>query len=120
MLDVGDPLLEQVAAARAATGHQGQRPLGVGVLRQHHDPEPGVRAPEALGGADALVGVRGRHPDVGEHDVGLVLADGVEQLAQVTGLDDLVDRRVLGQERDEALTEEHAVLREHHSHPRHA
>ena len=120
VLDVGDPLLEQVAAPGAAPGHQGQRSLGVGVLGQHDDPELGVGATEALGGADALVGVRGRHPDVGEHDVGLLLADRVEQLAEVTGLDDLVDRGVLGQERDEALTEQHAVLREHHAHPGHA
>ena len=83
-------------------------------------PSFGMGATEALGGADALVGVRGRHPDVGEHDVGLLLADRVEQLAEVTGLDDLVDRGVLGQERDEALTEEHAVLREHHAHAGHA
>ncbi len=76
VLDVGDVLLEQVAAPGAAAGHQGECPLGVGVLGQHHDPQLRVRAAEALGGADALVGVRGRHPDVGQHHVGVVLGDG--------------------------------------------
>ena len=90
------------------------------MLAEHHDPESGWVRRKLLGGADALVGVRGRHPDVGEHDVGLVLVDRVEQLAEIAGLDDLVDGRVLGQERDEALSEEHAVLREHHTHAGHA
>ena len=119
VLDVGDALLEQVAAPGAAAGHQRQRSLGIRVLGQHHHPELRVRATEALGGPDALVGVGGRHPDVGQHHVGVVLGDRLEQLTEVTGLDHLVDSRVLGEQRDEPLTEQHAVLREHHAHAGH-
>jgi hypothetical protein len=62
VLDVGDPFLEQLAPPDAAAGHEGEGPLGVGVLGEHHDPEPGVGAAEAFRGADALVGVRAGMP----------------------------------------------------------
>ena len=119
LLDVGDALLEQVPAPRAAAGDEREGALGIRVLREDDDPEVGVGPPEALGRADALVGVGRRHPDVGEDDVGRARLDGVEQLTEVPRLDHLPDGRVLGQQGDEALPEQHAVLGEDDPHPGH-
>ena len=41
-------------------------------MREHEHPELGCRSADLLGGDEALVGVRGRHLDVDDHDVGRV------------------------------------------------
>ena len=62
---------------------------------------------------DALVGVRGRHPDVGEDRVGSELLDGGKELGQVgDGRDQLqvVGRR---EERGRSFADQVVVLGEH-------
>jgi hypothetical protein len=45
------------------------------VLRDDDDADVGVPFPQFVGQLDALGGERGWHPDVEEHDVGLVLVE---------------------------------------------
>jgi hypothetical protein len=42
-----------------------------------------VRLAQPLGRPDALVGVPGRHPDVGDDDVGPLCVDGAEERVEV-------------------------------------
>ena len=60
-------------------------------------------------GAQALVGVARRHPDVDHGDVGLVGADLAEQVLGVAGLAGDLESRVLEQAH-EALAQQHGVL----------
>jgi hypothetical protein len=55
--------------------------------------------------------VGGRHPDVDDHEVGLVLADKVEQLGRVTCLSDHLEIRPREQTR-KTLAQENVVLRD--------
>ena len=66
-------------------------------------------------GAQALVGVRRRHADVDDRDVGLVGAHLAQQLVGVAGLADDVEARVLEQARD-ARAQQHRVLGEDYAH----
>lgn len=97
--------------------HQGQRALGVGVLREHHHPDPGMGAAERVRRPDALVGVGGRHPDVGEDDVGPHLVDQRDQRVVVVGLVHLVDVGVLAQQGRQPPPQQGAVLGEHDPDP---
>ena len=54
---------------------QTHRKARVHVMGQHQDPDPGMPLTDLLSCDDALVGVRGWHPDVDDRDVGLVLVD---------------------------------------------
>jgi len=74
-IDVGDPVLEEVADALGAVLQQLHRVALVDVLREHHEPDLGHLAPDLLGGAQALVGLRRRHPNVGDRHVGAVGAN---------------------------------------------
>ena len=63
---VVDALLEQVAAAVGSRLEQRERVARLGVLAEDDDADLGVRLAQPIGDADALVGVRRRHPDVRE------------------------------------------------------
>ena len=79
LLELGHPLLEQVAAPLRPLLEQGERVRRLGVLAEHDHADVGVRLAQRVGGADALVGARRRHADVGEHDVGRLLGDRLQQ-----------------------------------------
>ena len=60
----------------------------------------------------ALVGVRRRHPDVDDRDVGLVGADLAQQVLGVAGLADDVEARLFEQAH-ETLAQQHGVIGDH-------
>ncbi len=68
------------------------------------------------GGANSLVGLRGWHPDVGNHDGRLVLLDCLEQLVVGLAHCDHVDVVKRSEQRDQALSHEITVLSKHDRH----
>ena len=70
-----DPLLEQVGPAGRALLEQPERVVRADVLADHDDADVGMAVPQPRGRLDALVRARRRHPDVRDHDVGLVRLD---------------------------------------------
>ena len=94
-LDVADPVLEQVPdPCGTATGHRAEqvgRVPGLDVLGEHEHPGLGVVAADRDRGAQALVGVAGRHPHVHHGGVRTVLVHRGQQVAGVAyGGEDLV------------------------------
>ena len=79
LVDVGDAILEQVADALAAREELG-RVAGLDVLREHEHAGVGVALADLARRAQALVGVRRRHLDVDDRDVGPVQPDVAEQV----------------------------------------
>ena len=77
-------------------------------------PSSGWVSRSVSGGLDALVGAGRRHPDVGEHDVGLVLVDGGEQPGQVVDGRDHVDVVLVLEHAQDALAHDQHVLGDHH------
>ena len=63
-------------------------------------------------GAQALVGVGGRHPHVDDGDVRPVRADLAQQVLGVAGLAGDLEARLLQQPR-EALAQQHGVIGQH-------
>ena len=76
-VDVADPVLKQVPdPRRTATGRRAEqvsRVPGLDVLGEHQHPGRGVVAADSDRGAQALVGVAGRHPHVHHGGVRAVL-----------------------------------------------
>ena len=70
VVDVEDAVLEQVAEGAGAD--EVDRVRGLDVLGEQQDPQSGMRRPQGHGGARAVVGVVGRHPDVDDGEVGVV------------------------------------------------
>jgi hypothetical protein len=69
VVDIAEPVLEQIGQAGCAVAEQGEGIGLVGVLGQHHDSGAGVLAPDVVCGLDAFQMVTGRHPDVGQDRV---------------------------------------------------
>ena len=65
---------------------------------------------QAGGGLDPLVGARRRHADVGEHDVGPVALDGLEQFGEVGAGGDDLDAVLDLQEADDAFAHQQRVF----------
>ena len=78
-------------------------------------PVSGVLVADLGRGAQALVGVRRRHADVDDRDVGLVGADLAQQVLGVAGLGDDLEARLLEQPRD-ALAQQQAVVGQDYAH----
>ena len=76
---------------------------------------PGCSSRISARRAQPLVGVRRRHADVDDRDVGLVGADLAQQVLGVAGLGDDLEARLLEQARD-ALAQQHAVVGEDDAH----
>ena len=69
LLHVGDAVLEQVADALGVSLEQLERVAGLDVLREHEHADSRVALADLLRGAEPLVGVGRRHPDVDDRDV---------------------------------------------------
>ena len=110
LVDVGDPALEQVAAALPA-GQQVHRMLHLDVGRQHQDRDLGKLGPDDPGRVEALGRVVGRHPDVHDHQVGMLLPDRGEELGGVAGLGHHVEAGAIEQA-GQALAEQDIIVRE--------
>ena len=109
---VGDAVLEQVARALGGLRQQVERVGLLDVLGEHEHADAGLLGADPVRGAQALVGVRGRHAHVHDRDVGLVRADLAHQVLGVAGLADDVEARFLEQAR-ETLAQEHGVVGDH-------
>ena len=83
LLHILHPLLEEVGPARAPPVEERERVARGRVLAEDDDPDPWVRLAQPLGRLDALVGVPGRHPDVGDDDVGPLCVYGAEERVEV-------------------------------------
>lgn len=112
-LGVPEPLLEQVGHALRAVLEQLERVLRVGVLREDHDPRPGVAGADLAGELDALGGEGRRHADVEQGDVGPVGGDLPPQLVgALRGGHDL-ELGLRGEHRPGPLPDQVVVLRDH-------
>ena len=115
VVEVADPVLEQVADAAVAGREQ---VVGVGdldVLREHHQPglRPGTSYVDR--GTQPLVGVAGRHPDVDDADVRALLEGGGDERRPVGHrADHLVAG--LGEQQLESLAQQQRVVRDHDPH----
>jgi hypothetical protein len=74
-----------------------------------------VQLPDFLSGTEALVGVRRRHPDVDDRDVGVVARDLEDEVVGARCLRDDVDTGVAEQGR-ESVADEQAVVGDHDPH----
>ena len=75
LLEVGDAILQQIPDPLGARLEQRHRIAGLDVLREEEDADPGMRVADLLRRPQPLVGVRRRHPDVDDRDIGLVHGD---------------------------------------------
>ena len=75
VVDLADPLLQEVGPALGPALEEGQRVGRVGVLAEHDHPHLGSIGPERGRDLDALVGARRRHADVRDDDVGRLRLD---------------------------------------------
>jgi hypothetical protein len=108
-VDVGHPVLEQVAHAAGAVG---QQLVGVGhldVLGEHQHRRPGGCAAQLDRRTQALVGVRRRHAHVDDRHVGPVLGDRLHQRRPVADRGDDLGAGLLEQPH-QALPEQHRVV----------
>jgi hypothetical protein len=91
LVEVGDPVLEQVADAARVVADQLERVGRLDVLAEHEHADLGVRPPDRHGRAEAVVGVRGRHADVDHGGVGAMGADLADEVVGVARLRDDVE-----------------------------
>ncbi len=78
VVDVEHAVLEQVAEGSRAD--EVDRVRGLDVLGEQQDPQLGIGGTQEHGGARAVVGVVGRHPDVDDGEVGSLVPYGVQQV----------------------------------------
>ena len=102
--------LSRYARPSAPCSSSAEAVARVGVLAQHDDADVGVRAPQAVRDADALVVARGRHAHVGHHDVGVLAVDDVEQLVAVVADRDDLDLREPGEDLAHRLAHQERVV----------
>ena len=113
LTDVLHALLQEVGASRAPVLQERERVGRVRVLAEHDDADLRVRLVQPLGGLDPLVGVAGRHADVGDHDVWPLHVDGGEERIEVTARRCHLEPRLRLEQPPDALADEVVVLREH-------
>src|SRR5581483_445625 len=113
--DVGDPVLEQVTDPAGAGGEQVGGVPGLDVLGKHQDAHARVVAADRGRGAQALVGVAGRHPHVDDRDVGCV---GGHRVLERLGVADRGYYLVpaVGEDLGESGPDHGGVLGDHYAH----
>ena len=79
LVHVGDPVLEQVAHAGRAGAQQPGRIHGLDVLRQHQHRGARMGPAQLDRGPQPFIGPGGRHPDIGDDHVGVMLRDRRQQ-----------------------------------------
>ena len=95
VLEVDEPVLEQVPGATRALAEEAQRECGLDVVREHEDADVAAHPLANVGGGpQALVREVGRHPDVHDRDVGPRRLDGGEELRGVRRLPDDLEARI--------------------------
>jgi hypothetical protein len=115
LVDVGHPVLEQVAHAGRAAAQEFGRVPGLDVLGEHEDRRARVGPAQLERGAQALVGEGRRHPDVRDHHVGPVPGHRGQQRPAVGHRGAHLVALVLEQP-DQASPEQRGVLGDHDAH----
>src|SRR5436305_1720711 len=105
------PVSARTAAAYRAASGRGR----LEVAEHGHHARPGVALLDAPRCGEALVGVRRRHPDVDDRDVGPLLLDERLQPVRVARLARHLEPGV-GQQSREALAEEQRVVGDRYPH----
>ncbi len=100
---------------RSGCSSMRHRVARLNVLGEHEHADVGMLGPDPLRGDEALVGVRRRHADVGDCDVGPFEADVPEEALGVLRLADDVDACLLEEVHD-PLAREHRVLCDDYAH----
>src|SRR5205823_4863155 len=107
--DVRDALFEQVADAGGGVAEQFLGIPAVDVLREHDHPDVRMSCAYIDRGAQSVLGVIGRHPDVGQQQIGMLALDERGQLAGVSGRCDDGEPCAVEQE-DEPFSKQRLVL----------
>ena len=115
LVHVGDAIFQQVTDALRVLAEQFHRVGRLDVLREDEHTRLGPALANLLRGAQALVRLRRRHPDVDQGDVGLVHADVPQEILGCAALSNDLEAGVLEQAGD-PLTEQDGVVREHYAH----
>ena len=110
---VVDAVLEQVGAARRAALEQLEDVGRLGVLAEHDHADLWMGLAKRRGHADALVALRGWHPDVRDHDVRPLRLDRGEEARLVGDRGDGLDARGLGEQPCHGLAHKEPVLGDH-------
>ena len=108
LIHVGDPALQQVAAALTA-GEQVHRVLDHGVRGQDQDGDVRELGPDHTGRVEPLGGMIRRHPDIHDGQFRLMLPDQRDELRPITASADH-DKTGLFEQAGQALPEEDVVV----------
>ena len=109
LADVRDTILQQVAHAAGPIGEQLGRILALDVLAEDEDGRARDQSAGFDRGAEPLVALGGRHPDVDDRDVRPMLDDGLHEGRAVTNLGD-DDAPGVGDQARQALADEDRIL----------
>ena len=112
LVDLADPLLEEVTEPGHAVREQVEGVVLLDVLGEDDHAGLGELGPDPLGRVDPLGGERRGHPDVGEHGVRPVRRHGREQRVGIGHRRDQLDLGGLRQEPGHALAHEEVVVGE--------
>ena len=116
LVEVGDPVLEQVPDAACVVADQLERVGRLDVLAEQEHADVGVRLPDRHGRAQAVVGVRGRHADVDHGRVGAMRADLADEVVGVARLCDDVEAVRL-EHVDQPLEQQGVIVGDDHPEP---
>ena len=111
-LQLPHTLLEQVPDALGVLGDQLLRVVLLVILREHEDSNVGLLALELERGAQPVVLVVRRHPDVDHRDIGAVGERPAEEVVGIVGLRDHIQTS-LRQQASDTLAHQHVVLADH-------
>jgi hypothetical protein len=115
VVDVDDPVLEQIADAAAALGEQLGRVRVLDVLRDDEDRHLRNALAQLERGAQSLVAECRREPDVDDRDVGPLAPRGVDQCVAVGDRVDDVEA-VVAQESAQPVAQEREVFGDQDAH----
>ncbi len=117
LVALGDPVLEEVCVPRGSVGEQGDRVVGVVVLRE--DDDSGARVPlaELLGGVDALLLEARWHADIGHEHLGSGGLGTGDQGVVVVGRTHHFDVVLEPEERAHPLPHDDVVIGQEHGDP---
>jgi len=115
LLNVRDPVFEEVTHAVSSSLQQLHRNSDLRVLREQQHAHVGVMRPDMLRGAKPFVGVAGGHPDVDDRNVRSEIGDPPDERLAI--LDRLYYiEPVFRQQPGDPFSQQHGVFRDDHSH----
>src|SRR2546426_3537368 len=114
-VEIGDPVLEEVANTVGSELQEGEGMGGLDVLGEDQDVHVRMLLPDLPCGHQALNGMGGGHADVNDHQLCATAAELRKQLLGVACLTDDLESD-LGEHPGQALAEEHRVVGEDQPH----